>query len=148
MRWEKESHLQCGTFLCHVKVRGKEAQNRVNWPTPHCVDGKTEVLRGQEFLPAHMASIKNKLPNPCNGCSSVPVLIREAGLDSGPATPWLGTTEQYPTYKTIRRGPSRGPAHLIPDHPLDEASVIGFVHSPRQVRHLAFCGTEAMLNPG
>lgn len=62
------------------------------------MDGKTEVLRGQEFLPAHVASIKNRLPIPQNGCSPVPVRIVETGLDSGLAAPWLGTTEQNPTY--------------------------------------------------
>lgn len=47
---------------------------------------------------------------------------------------------------TTPRGPGGGPAHLVLDHPLDEASVIGLIRSPRQVRHLALWGTEARLS--
>lgn len=33
----------------------QNCSTELDGPTPHCMGGKTETLRGQEFLPAHKA---------------------------------------------------------------------------------------------
>ena len=116
---------------------------RVNGPT-HCTDGKTEALRGQEFLAAHKAYwITLKTGSPFLEMDTA--LRGRAGF--WPISSRVRHSSQCTACKT-HTAAGRGPAHLILDHPLDEASVVGLICRSGQVRHLVFWGTEDVLSPG